>query len=246
MLNRVCVIWCLSDVRPRTSAQRRWEGAQGGLAVPRDSHCQALGEQVPFTPLGMSTSALGLGCLQRRTWWAVSGDSVSWGQQGPALTLAGTSVLHGHSWGPADHVCSLLAHGIPAETGSPRNFPSCYSIDGFHFHSTSGPASADLFLQGSSRMQPRLPVGNGCPLLCSGPYIPTGLVQAPSRLSMAIPISLTGQAFRPLFHVPLSGLGSVRTWCCPRTVKLSGKQSGTHSVEATAGWGLWALCPLAG
>lgn len=61
MFDQVCLTWCLSDVRPRTSAQQRRESAKGGLAVPLDSLCQAVGEPVPSTLLGTFALAFGPG-----------------------------------------------------------------------------------------------------------------------------------------------------------------------------------------
>lgn len=140
MFNQVCLTWCLSAVRPRTSAQRRRESAKGGLAVPRDSLCQAVGEPGPSTLLGTSAPAFGPGVSTEKDLAAVSGDSVSWGQQGPVWPSADTG-WHQHPpqplTGPADHVCSLLAHYIPAGMGSPQNFPSCHTTGHFHFHSAS-------------------------------------------------------------------------------------------------------------
>lgn len=89
MFNRACLTWCLSDVTqdvsPATLGEcQRWADSAAGLtlSISLDLQAPPFYSELPNLPSGC-------GSLQRRVWQAVSRDSMSRHQQGPARTDTG-------------------------------------------------------------------------------------------------------------------------------------------------------------
>lgn len=84
MFNQARLTWCLSDVTqdvsPATLSEcQQWADSAAGLtlSISLDPQAPPFYSELPNLPLGC-------GSLQRRVWQAVSRDSMSQGQHGPA------------------------------------------------------------------------------------------------------------------------------------------------------------------